>query len=229
MFDTINNQISMNFDQTIESISILNLITTGGVFGISIMIVLLILFVITFYIFFERYFVLQKNTNFNSNLIDHIRDFIHEGKIESAIHLCKTKRTPEARMIQKGLFRLEKNISEIKDAIEQTGQLEIYKLEKNISVIGIISGVAPMLGFLGTVVGMVLSFYELANSTEQVNIKLLSSGIYTAMGTTAAGLIVGIFAYIFYNVLVSQVGKAVFKLQSSITDFLDLIINKPIF
>ncbi|MCB9202781.1 MAG: MotA/TolQ/ExbB proton channel family protein [Flavobacteriales bacterium] len=216
-----------NANEEIQSTSILELITSGGIVGTSIMILLLIALIIAIYIFFERYFTIEKSSHSNSDLMNHIRDFVYDGKIESAIDLCKRTHTPEARMIQKGLLRIGRPIKDISDSIEQTGQLEVYKLEKNINILATISGAAPMVGFLGTVIGMITAFYDLANSTGQVNAKLLSSGIYTAMGTTAAGLVVGIFAYIFYNLLVVKVGKTVYRLQSSVTDFLDLI-NKPI-
>lgn len=228
MPDSLNQNIPA-VDKATESISVLEILTSGGLAGNIIMILLLIFMILAIYIFFERYFVIKKSSHSNSDLINHIRDFVHDGKIESAIDLCKRTHTPEARMIQKGLLRIGRPIKDISDSIEQTGQLEIYKLEKNINILATISGAAPMLGFLGTVVGMIMSFFDLSSSAGQTTnlVKAISGGIYTAMGTTAAGLVVGIMAYIFYNLLVTNVGKTVFRLQSSVTDFLDLI-NKPV-
>lgn len=130
-------------------------------------------------------------------------------------------------MIQKGLQRIGRPLKEISDAIENTGRLEVYQLEKNINYLATIAGAAPMIGFLGTVIGMIMAFAEIANTQGQVDPKLLSSGIYVAMLTTAAGLVVGILAYLFYNFLVMKVDKSVHSMESSVTDFLDLL-NKPV-
>ncbi|TXI87733.1 MAG: MotA/TolQ/ExbB proton channel family protein [Chryseobacterium sp.] len=191
------------------------------------MIAIFLLLIATIYIFFERYFTIKKATQPNSDLINHIRDLVYDGKIDAAIELCRRTNTPESRMILKGIQRIGRPIKDISDAIENTGQLEIYQLEKDINFLATIAGAAPMLGFLGTVIGMIMSFHDMANVEGQVSAKLLSSGIYTAMTTTAAGLIVGIPAYMGYNYLVGRVEKVVFQIQSSVTDFLD-VLNKPI-
>lgn len=210
-----------------QSFSLWQLVTTGGWFGNIIMLSIFALFLIAIFIFFERLFTIKKSTQTNADLVNHIRDFVHDGKLESAIDYCRRTNSPESRMIQKGLQRIGRPIGEISAAIENTGQLEVYRLEKNINTLATIAGAAPMLGFLGTVIGMIMAFHDMANVEGPVSAKLLSSGIYTAMVTTAAGLIVGIPAYIFYNLLVVKVEKAIYKMQTSVTDFLD-ILNKPI-
>lgn len=210
-----------------QSVSIYDMILQGGTFGVIIMIVLFLLFVAAIYLFFERNITINKLSKTDENFIHHIRDFVYDNKIQSAVDLCKRTPSPEAKMIEKGLLRIGRPLKEISDAIENTGKLEVYKLEKNINYLATISGAAPMIGFLGTVIGMIMAFAEIANSEGQVDPKLLSSGIYVAMLTTAAGLVVGILAYLFYNYLVMKVDKSVHSMESSVTDFLDFL-NKPI-
>lgn len=208
-------------------ISIYDMVVSGGTFGIIIMAILFILFLLAIYIFIERYLTIKRSSHSDSNFIHNIRDFVYDNKINSAIELCKRTSSPEARMIQKGLQRIGRPLKEISDAIENTGKLEVYKLEKNINYLATISGAAPMIGFLGTVVGMIMAFAQIANTEGQVDPKLLSSGIYVAMLTTAAGLVVGILAYLCYNYLVMKVDKSVHSMESSVTEFLDLL-NKPV-
>lgn len=210
-----------------KEVSIYDMIVSGGTFGIIIMAVLFILFVAAVYLFIERYLTIKRSSQTDENFIHHIRDFVYDNKIESAVELCRRTNSPEARMIQKGLQRIGRPLKEISDAIENTGRLEVYKLERNINYLATIAGAAPMIGFLGTVIGMIMAFAEIANTQGQVDPKLLSSGIYVAMLTTAAGLIVGILAYLFYNFLVMKVDKSVHSMESSVTDFLDLL-NKPV-
>ncbi len=208
-------------------ISFFELLTRGGWVGNTILVILLILFIIAIYLFFERIFTINKLTQSDDDFIHHIRDFVHDSKIEAAINLCKRTNTPEARMIEKGLERIGRPIKEINDAIENTGKLELYRLEKNVNILATISGAAPMIGFLGTVIGMIIAFAQIANTEGQVDPKSLSSGIYVAMLTTAAGLIVGIVAYLAYNYLVMKIDKTVHNIESSVIDFLDLL-NKPV-
>lgn len=210
-----------------KEVSIYDMLVQGGTFGMIIITVLFILFVIAVYIFIERYLTIKRSSQTDENFINHIRDFVYENKIESAMDLCRRTNSPEARMIQKGLQRIGRPLKEISDAIENTGRLELYKLEKNINYLATIAGAAPMIGFFGTVIGMIMAFAEIANSEGQVDPKLLSSGLYVAMLTTAAGLIVGIIAYLFYNFIVMKVEKSVHSIESSVTDFLDLL-NKPV-
>ncbi|MDG4949923.1 MotA/TolQ/ExbB proton channel family protein [Weeksellaceae bacterium KMM 9724] len=210
-----------------KEVSIYDMITQGGTFGVIIMIVLFLLFVAAIYLFIERFLTIKRSSQIDENFIHHIKDFVYDNKIESAVELCRRTNSPEARMIQKGLQRIGRPLKEISDAIENTGRLEVYKLERNINYLATIAGAAPMIGFLGTVIGMIMAFMEIANTEGQVDPKLLSSGIYVAMLTTAAGLVVGILAYLFYNFLVMKVDKSVHSMESSVTDFLDLL-NKPV-
>lgn len=210
-----------------KDVSVYDMIMQGGTFGVVIMIILFLLFVAAIYLFIERYLSIKRSSQIDENFIHHIKDFVYDNKIDSAVELCRRTNSPEARMIQKGLQRIGRPLKEISDAIENTGRLEVYQLEKNINYLATIAGAAPMIGFLGTVIGMIMAFAEIANTQGQVDPKLLSSGIYVAMLTTAAGLVVGILAYLFYNFLVMKVDKSVHSMESSVTDFLDLL-NKPV-
>ncbi|MDO5509131.1 MAG: MotA/TolQ/ExbB proton channel family protein [Weeksellaceae bacterium] len=212
---------------TTREVSVYDMLAEGGIFGMIVIAILFILFVAAVYIFVERFLTIRKLGDSDKNFIYHIRDFVYDNKIESAVDLCKREDTPESRMIQKGLLRIGRPLKEISDAIENTGKLEIFRMEANINYLATIAGAAPMIGFLGTVIGMIMAFAEIANTEGQVDPKLLSSGIYVAMLTTAAGLIVGIAAYLFYNYLVMKVDKTVHRMETSVTDFLDLL-NKPV-
>ncbi|MXV39044.1 MotA/TolQ/ExbB proton channel family protein [Flavobacteriaceae bacterium Ap0902] len=214
-------------ETTSVQVSIYDMILSGGAFSVIIMSILFLLLLLAIYIFIERYLTIRRSSQTDDDFIDNIRDFVHDNKIESALDLCRRTVSPEAKMIQKGLQRIGRPLKEISDAIENTGKLEVYKLERNINYLATIAGAAPMIGFLGTVVGMIMAFAQIANTEGQVDPKLLSSGIYVAMLTTAAGLVVGIFAYLCYNYLVMKVDKSVHIMESSVTEFLDLL-NKPV-
>lgn len=201
------------------SLSIWDLALKGG--PIMIPIVLLSLWGI--YIFIERYILLQKASKEDNNFMNNIRDFMHNNRLDSALSLCKNNNSPIARMIEKGLLRLGRPLTDINAAIENVGSLEVARLEKNISVLAMISGAAPMLGFLGTVTGMVKAFYDMSMAGNNIDIQLLSSGIYQAMVTTVAGLIVGLIAYFSYNILVSKIQKIVFSLENRASEFMDLL------
>lgn len=213
-------------ETTVETLSILELISSGGVGGILIMITLFILSIIAVYIFVERYMTIKKAAKEDVNFMNEIKDFIHDGKLEAARSLCKNTQTPIARMIEKGVNRIGKPLGDIAAAIENTGKLELFKLEKNLATLATISGAAPMIGFLGTVIGMILAFHEMASAGGNIDVEMLAEGIYTAMVTTVAGLVVGIVAYIAYNLLVAKVEKVVFKMEARTTEFLD-ILNEP--
>ena len=159
--------------------------------------------------------------------MNNIRDFIHSGKIESALALCKGNSTPLARMIEKGITRIGKPLNDISAAIENTGQLEVQRLEKRVSILAAIAGSAPMIGFLGTVVGMILTFHSMAANPNSLDITVLSGGIYMALTTTVAGLIVGICAFICYNILVSRISQVVYMLEAKSTEFIDLL-HEPV-
>jgi len=209
-----------------NEISIFQLFAQGGLAGQVIIIILSILSIITMYLFFERLFSIKKALQEETYFFNSIKDFLHDGKHSSAIDLCQNTDTPIARMLEKGISRIDKSLEDISTSINNVGKLELSKLENNLAIIGTISGVAPMIGFLGTVIGMVLAFYEMASSGGQIDIEMLSKGIYTAMTTTVAGLIVGILAYISYNYLVSKITKTVYKMETISIEFLDLIYDQ---
>ncbi len=201
------------------TLPILELVLKGG----WIMGIIGLLSIIAFYIFFERYFIIARASKEDKGFMNNIRTFIHEGKIESAKALCITNKSPIGRMIAKGLSRLGKPLNDINAAIENAGKLEVAKLEKNVAGLATIAGAAPMLGFLGTVIGMIRAFYDMSMAGNNINIELLSRGIYQAMITTVGGLIVGVAAYIFYNLLVARIQSVVYKLEISATEFMDVL------
>ena len=191
-----------------------------------VMVPIILLSVIAVYIFFERFFAIKKAAQIDTNFMNRIRDYIHDGKVENAKTLCQSYDNPTARMIEKGVQRIGRPLEDINGAIENTGKLEIYKLEKGLPTLATVAGGAPMIGFLGTVMGMIRAFYDMSMAGNNVDISLLSNGIYTALITTVAGLIVGIVAYFAYNILVARVEKVVNKLEANSTEFLDLL-NEP--
>lgn len=205
------------------SMSIWELVLKGG----WIILILAVFSIIAIYIFIERFLIINNASREDSNFMNHIRDFIHDGKIDAALALCRKTQNPIARMIEKGLLRIGKPLTDINAAIENVGKLEVSRLEKNIATLATIAGAGPMLGFLGTVIGMIRAFYDMSMAGNNIDIALLSTGIYQAMITTVAGLIVGIIAYICYNVLVSRVEKLVFKLEARATEFMD-VLNEPV-
>lgn len=214
--------LNQTMGQTAIRLSMWDLAVKGG----WIMIVLAVFSVIAVYIFIERFMAIRRSSKEDKNFMNNIRDFIHDGRIDSAVVLCKNNNSPIARMIEKGLSRLGRPLSDINTAIENIGKLEVSRLEKNLAVLATISGAAPMLGFLGTVIGMVQAFYDMSMAGNNIDIQLLSTGIYQAMVTTVGGLIVGIVAYICYNVLVERIEKLVFMLEASATEFMD-VLHEP--
>ncbi|HLV13953.1 MAG TPA: MotA/TolQ/ExbB proton channel family protein [Xanthomarina sp.] len=210
-----------------KTLSIIELITSGGTAGMVIMAVLFILLIVATYIYFERLFAIKAASKIDANFMNQIKDHVSNGKIDSAQMLCAQVNSPVSRLISKGISRIGKPLEDINTAIENAGRLEIYSLEKNVSVLATISGAAPMIGFLGTVIGMILSIFEIANSGGQIDIKLLADGLYTAMTTTVGGLIVGIIAYITYNHLVVKTDKVVYQMEANSLEFLDHL-NEPI-
>lgn len=191
-----------------------------------IMIPIVVLSILAVYIFFERYFAIQKAARIDLNFMNRIKDYIHDGKLDSAISLCQSYHNPAARMVEKGIRRIGRPLQDVNTAVENLGNLEIASLEKTLYVLSMSAGGAPMLGFLGTVTGMVRAFYDMAHAGNNIDIQLLSSGIYQAMVTTVAGLIVGIMAYFFYNILVAKIAKVVNMLESTTMEFMDLL-NEP--
>jgi biopolymer transport protein ExbB len=209
-----------------ETLSIWSLLTSGGIGGQLIMLSLGIMFVVTLYLYFERLFAINAATKIDSNFMSNIKMNIMSGKIDAAKMLCAQTNSPVARLIEKGISRIGKPLEDINTAIENAGRLELYKLEKNVSILATLSGAGPMVGFLGTVVGMILAFHEMASGGGQIEVGALAEGIYTAMTTTVVGLIVGIISYIGYNHLVVKTDKVVHQMEANATDFLDLL-NEP--
>ena len=178
-----------------KTLSIIELITSGGTAGMVIIFILFLLLIVVTYIYFERIFAIKAASKADSNFMNQIKDHVSNGKIDSAQMLCAQVNSPVSRLIAKGITRIGKPLEDINTAIENAGRLEIYKLEKNVSVLATIAGAAPMIGFLGTVIGMIIAIHEIANAGGQIDIKMLSDGLYTAMTTTVAGLVVGIISY----------------------------------
>ena len=203
----------------IISLSFWDLALKGG----PVMIPIALLSVLGIYIFIERYIMIGRASSEDSEFMDNIRDFMHIGRIDSALSLCRDNNTPLARMIEKGLQRIGRPLGDINAAIENVGSLEVAKLEKNIALLGTVAGGAPMLGFLGTVAGMAKSFYDMSTAGTNLDIQLLSGGIYQALVSTITGLIVGIIAYFCYNILVAKIQKIVFSLQFRASEFMDLL------
>ncbi|MDX1684187.1 MAG: MotA/TolQ/ExbB proton channel family protein [Saprospiraceae bacterium] len=202
--------------------SLISLITEGGPLGITIVGILLFLSIIALYIFIERWLTIKRAGKIDQNFMNNIRASVASGNIEGAKVLCRNADSPIARMVEKGLMRIGKPLRDIDAAIENVGNLEIFKLEKNLSKLASIAGAAPMIGFFGTVTGMILAFYKMA--TEQnVTPDVLAGGIYQALITTAVGLAIGIFAFVGYNILVSNVEKVVFEMERNTTEFMDLL------
>ncbi len=210
-----------------KTLSIVDLIVNGGTGSIVIIAVLFVMLFVALYIYFERIFAIKAASKIDDNFMNQIRDHITNGKLEAAKILCAQTDSPVARLTEKGVSRIGKPLDDINTAIENAGTLEVYKLEKNVSILATVAGAAPMIGFLGTVIGMILAFHEMASSGGQAEMGSLASGIYTAMTTTVAGLIVGIIAYIGYNHLVNRTDKVVHKMEANAVDFLDLL-NEPL-
>jgi len=217
---TETSNAAVAIEPTTETLSIMELFLAGGWY---IMLPLVALSIVSVYIFIERYLAIQKASKDESNFMNNIKQYIHDGKVDAAISLCKNSDTPYSRLIEKGISRIGKPLNDISAAIENVGKLEIYKLEKSLATLATVAGAAPMIGFLGTVVGMIFTFHEMKISGNSVEISQLSGGIMQAMVTTVAGLIVGIIAYIGYNLLVAKVEKVVYKLEVTTIEFMDLL------
>lgn len=205
----------------------MDLLLNGGVAGQIIIGVLFILLFVAVYIYFERLFAIKAASKMDNNFMNQIKDNVSSGNIQAAKVLCAQNNTPVSHLTEKGISRIGSPLEDINTAIENAGRLEVYKLEKNVSVLATIAGAAPMIGFLGTVIGMVLAFHQLATSSGQAEMGALAEGIYTAMTTTVAGLIVGIIAYMGYNHLVVRTDKVVHQMEATAVDFLDML-NEPV-
>ena len=205
-----------------QSISLIDTAMKGG----WIMIPLLLLSIVAIYIFFERLTVIRAASKYDKSFMDKIKDYIQEGKIDAALNLCRNNNTPCARMIEKGIQRLGRPMSDVSVAVENVGNLEVSKLENGLSDLATISGGAPMIGFLGTVAGMIEAFFQMSNAGNNIDVSSLAGGIYTAMVTTLGGLVVGIIAYFAYNYLTTLVDKVVRDMEARSLEFMD-ILNEP--
>ena len=212
--------------RTEKTLSLMELIKDGGLGGQLIIGLLFLLLIIVIYIYFERLFAIKSATKVNSNFMAQIKTYVLNHKIDGALALCLRENKPVARLISKGLSRIGRPLEDISTTLENAGRLEIYKLEKNVSILATIAGAAPMIGFLGTVIGMILSIFEISNAGGNIDMQLLSNGLYTAMTTTVAGLIVGIVGYITYNHLVVKTNKVVYQMEATSLEFFDLL-NEP--
>lgn len=202
-----------------EAINLIELLMKGGV----VMIVLMLLSFMTVYLLVQKLIILSQAAKTSPAFMDQIRTLVLNGDISGAKMLCQRENTPTARMIEKGLSRLGTPLKNIEAAIENVGRIEIYRLEKNLPLLATISGAAPMIGFLGTVTGMIKAFMRIAELKSQVTPGDLSTGIYEAMITTAAGLVVGIVAYLAYNYLVTKVQKVIHEMEYTSIHFIDLL------
>jgi biopolymer transport protein ExbB len=202
-----------------QSLSVIDLAIKGG----FMMIPIAVLWVLAIYLFIERVLTINKANQDPETFMGRIKELVLRGDINGAKMLCSQNGTPVARMIEKGIARIGSPLKNIEASIENVGKIEVFKLEKNLPTLATIAGAAPMMGFLGTVIGMVEAFISISQEEGSVSPKLLSSGIYTAMITTVAGLIVGIIAYLAYNYLVSRVQKVIHKMEYTSIDFIDLL------
>ena len=216
--DSINNPIIEE-----KTLSIMELISSGGLGGNIIMGTLGLLSIYAIYILIERFSTIKKASVEDESFLKSIKNFVEQKDIQAAKTLCKNTDNPVSRMIEKGIDRIDKPMTDISAAIENQGKLEVYKMENNLANLATIAGAAPMIGFLGTVIGMIVAFHEMASAGGNIDVEMLSKGIYTAMVTTVGGLVVGIIAYIAYNFLVSKIDKVIFKLEARTTEFLDLL------
>ena len=203
--------------------SLFSMFRMGG----ALMWVLLALSVLAIYIIGKKWWVIRHASKIDQNFMKDIRDYMGEGKFKSAVTLCRRYDNPVARMIETGINRLGRPLTDIQSAIENTGNVEVARLEKGLPLLASIAGGAPMIGFLGTVLGMVKAFFNMSKAGNNIDITLLSDGIYTAMLTTVGGLIVGIIAYFGYNWLTSNVSDLVYKMESSTMEFIDIVLHEP--
>ena len=203
--------------------SLFSMFKMGG----PLMWVLLVLSIIAIYIIGRKWWSIRQASKIDPNFMNDIRDYMNAGKTKSAVTLCRKYDNPVARMIETGIHRLGRPMNDIQSAVENTGNIEVSRLEKGLPILATIAGGAPMIGFLGTVLGMVKAFFNMSKAGNNIDITLLSDGIYTAMLTTVGGLIVGIIAYFGYNWLTSRVSDLVYKMESSTMEFIDIVLHEP--
>jgi biopolymer transport protein ExbB len=218
LLQTDTSRLAIDTASTAKGVSLIELLTLGG----WIMIPLSALFLITVFVFFERYLSIRKASAIDNNFMNIIRDHIVNGNVTAARSFAKNMANPVARIIDKGIQRLGKPIENIERSMENVGKLEIYNLERNLSVLSLVAGIAPLLGFLGTIIGMFQLFYSLATGGD-FTIQTMANGIYTKVITSAAGLIIGLLAYVAHNFLTTQVDKTAYKMESASAEFLDIL------
>lgn len=216
--DTTSQAVAGQGLPPIPDLPVWEIIVKGG----PIMIPIALLSVVAFYIFFERYFTISKRGKIDVNFMNQIRDHVHHGNIDAARTLCKNTNTPVAAMIEKGIMRLGKPIRDIEGAIENVGKLEIYKMERNLNILGVIAAIAPMFGFVGTIFGVIKIFYQIALQNS-LDLGAISGGLYVKMVTSAAGLTVGILAYVMYHILVGMIDRVINKMEINAVEFIDLL------
>ncbi|MGB1293849.1 MAG: MotA/TolQ/ExbB proton channel family protein [Flavobacteriales bacterium] len=221
-----STQALLNTEPISKELSVIELIQSGGVGGQIIIALLFILSLIAIYIFVERYLAIRKEQKRDENFLLTIKDFIQDEKFDAAKELCERTDTLVARVYRGGLNHIHRNESELALRLEKIANQEIHKMESKLPTLATISGAAPMMGFLGTVIGMIVVFHNIATAGGKIELELLSNGIYTAMTTTVAGLMVGIIAYIAYNNLVSRMSKVAFNLETYCDEFSDILIKK---
>ena len=209
-------------EPVVKELSVWNLTMAGG----WLMIPLALLAIVSIYIFFERFFAINAASREDKSFMNQIKGFSHDGQVDKALQLCKDTDTPAARMIEKGVTRIGRPMNDVLVAIENVGNMEIANLEKGFNWLATTAAGAPMIGFLGTVTGMVQAFFQLASAGANSNVSILASGIYEALVTTVGGLIVGIIALFAYNYLTSRVNKVMNKLEGKTMEFMDLL-NEP--
>ena len=215
----VNEMAAEMAEPVVAEMSLWDMALKGG----WIMAVLALLSIVCFYIFFERLAALRKASKDDPHFMERIRDYVHSGELKSAVNYCRMTNTPVSRMIEKGLSRIDRSATDVQAAIENAGNLEVAKLERHLPVMATIASGAPMIGFLGTVTGMVQAFWEMSNAGNNIDITLLSSGIYQAMITTVGGLIVGIAAMFAYNYLVGKVDNIVNEMEAKTLAFMDFV------
>ena len=202
-----------------KTMNLIDLATAGG----WLMVVLLILSILAIYIFGSKWWMIRRAGNIDKHFMNNIHDLIHDGKIKSAIALCQKYDSPVARLVEKGIERIGRPLQDIQTAVENMGNVEVARLEKGLPMLATIAGGAPMIGFLGTVTGMIEAFFRMSTAGNNIDITLLSGGIYEAMVTTVGGLFVGIIAYFGYNFLTSQISNLVFKMENTTIEFIDML------
>ncbi len=232
LFPLLQTDLADTLEQAVEtavpvqptqmSESLWSLFNMGG----PLMWVLLALSILAIYLIGRKWWTIKNASKIDPHFMQDIRDYLTDGKTKSAITLCRKYDNPVARMIETGINRMGRPLADIQSAIENIGNVEVARLEKGLPILAMISGGAPMIGFLGTVLGMVKAFFNMSKAGNNIDITLLSGGIYTAMLTTVGGLIVGIIAYFGYNWLTSKVSDLVYKMESSTMEFIDITINE---